>query len=502
MRTLSTKVAIMSALILASTVAAGVAYRMAAKSMSLALLRVDISHRQLEAVQRVASALDRVRADRGDPPSARALRGAWASLRLATEEETKHFGYEAHGSLDHQHRLAALDDALTALIARRAANPVPLLDSWVADEASYVARNEAAARRASAIADVVSLAALIFSVVTALAATALIVPRIRTGLSELLRGCARVANGDFATPVVVTGRDELSLVAQAINTMAADVQRLMARELETSAAVLKGQAQMAKMAAVGQLASGLAHELNNPLGVIVGFAQGMERRLAEKDPMRLPVTSIVRESLRCSNLVRELLQFARTGKVAREPLDLKGLVEATVTIMQPRAKAQQVKIVCELGDTPTVDGNRTQLQQVLVNLGANSLDAMRGGGTLTVRTGRDPAGHAVLEVTDTGDGIDEAIQSRIFDPFFTTKAVGEGTGLGLSISYEIAKNHGGDLTVRSGKGEGTSMRLELPPQRPAAATQSGVHSALQLPPPNTQTVSPSTKGVPEGTSHA
>jgi signal transduction histidine kinase len=495
MRTLSTKVAIMSALILASTVAAGVAYRMAAKSMSLALLRVDISHRQLEAVQRVASALDRVRADRGDPPSARALRAAWASLRVATEEETKHFGYESHGSLDHQHRLAALDDALTALIARRAANPVPLLDSWVADEASYVARNEAAARRAGTIADAVSLAALIFSVVTALTATALIVPRIRTGLAELLRGCARVAAGDFATPVVVTGRDELSEVAQAINTMAADVQRLMARELETSAAVLKGQAQMAKMAAVGQLASGLAHELNNPLGVIVGFAQGMERRLGDKDPMRLPVTSIVRESLRCSNLVRELLQFARTGKVAREPLELNSLVEATVTLMQPRAKAQQVKIVCELGsDLPPVEGNRTQLQQVLVNLGANSLDAMRGGGTLTVRTSRDAAGHAVLEVVDTGDGIDEAIQTRIFDPFFTTKAVGEGTGLGLSISYEIAKNHGGDLTVRSGKGQGTTMRLELPPQRPATSPHpSGVnHTALP----------PSAKGASEGTSHA
>src|SRR5437762_5610522 len=126
--------------------------------------------------------------------------------------------------------------------------------------------------------------------------------------------------------------------------------------------------------------------------------------------MRLPVTSIVRESLRCSNLVRELLQYARTGKVAREPIDLKAMVDATITIMQPRAKSQQVKIVCELGpDTPAVDGNRTQLQQVLVNLGANSLDAMRGGGTLTVRTGRDPAGHALLEVVDTGDGIDEAI---------------------------------------------------------------------------------------------
>src|SRR5439155_8545944 len=114
-------------------------------------------------------------------------------------------------------------------------NPVPLHDEWVDAESAYVTRAEGAARRASAIADWVSLAALVFSVVTALAATLLIVPRIRIGLAELLRGCARVSAGDFATPVVVTGKDELSLVAQAINTMAADVQRLMARELETNA---------------------------------------------------------------------------------------------------------------------------------------------------------------------------------------------------------------------------------------------------------------------------
>jgi signal transduction histidine kinase len=480
MRTLSTKMVVMSALILVSTIAAGLAYRMAAQSMSLALLRVDISHRQLEAVQRVASALDRVRADRGDPPSARALRAAWASLRMATEEEKKHFGQAVHGHPDHDRRLAELDEALTALIARRAANPVPLLDAWVHDEATYVARNEAAARRAAAIADWVSLAALVFSVVTAMAASMLMVPRIRTGLGELLRGCARVANGDFATPVVVTGHDELTAVAQAINTMASDVQRLMARELETNAAVLKGQAQMAKMAAVGQLASGLAHELNNPLGVIVGFAQGMERRLREGDPMRLPVSSIVRESLRCSNLVRELLQFARTGKVALEPVDVNGLVEATVTLMHPRAKSQGVTIVCELGTgLPQVEGNRTQLQQVLVNLGANSLDAMRGGGTLTVRTRRDDQGQAVIEVTDTGEGIDEAIQTRIFDPFFTTKGVGEGTGLGLSISYEIAKNHGGDIAVRSRKGQGTTMRFELPALRPRPVSLSATSNAAE-----------------------
>jgi two-component system NtrC family sensor kinase len=221
--------------------------------------------------------------------------------------------------------------------------------------------------------------------------------------------------------------------------------------------------QTRKMAAVGQLAGGVAHEINNPLAVILGFAQGMDRRVPEGDPLRLPVTSIVREALRCKNLVQELLTFSRTGKKSVEPVDLNGLVRSTLVLIEARARTQGVQIVQELAEgLPAIPANKTQLQQVLVNLGTNALDVMKGGGTLTIRTRRNAQGGVNLDVTDTGDGIPEDVRPRIFEPFFTTKAVGEGTGLGLSLVYEIVQQHHGDIDVTSQVGRGTTMTIKLP----------------------------------------
>ncbi|WP_224373009.1 ATP-binding protein [Hyalangium versicolor] len=221
--------------------------------------------------------------------------------------------------------------------------------------------------------------------------------------------------------------------------------------------------QSRKMAAVGQLAGGVAHEINNPLAVILGFAQGMERRVPDKDPLRLPVTSIVREALRCKNLVQELLTFSRTGKKNFEAVELNALVRSTLVLIEARAKTQGVKLVVELADgLPGLKANTTQLQQVLVNLGTNALDVMKGGGALTVRTRSNERGGVSLEVADTGGGIPADVLPRIFEPFFTTKGVGEGTGLGLSLVYEIIQQHRGHIDVDSAVGQGTRMTVELP----------------------------------------
>jgi two-component system, NtrC family, sensor kinase len=221
--------------------------------------------------------------------------------------------------------------------------------------------------------------------------------------------------------------------------------------------------QSRKMAAVGQLAGGVAHEINNPLAVILGFAQGMERRVPEKDPLRLPVTSIVREALRCKNLVQELLTFSRTGKKNFESVELNALVRSTLVLIEARAKTQGVQLVVECAEgLPVLQANKTQLQQVLVNLGTNALDVMKGGGTLTVRTQPGGKGGACLEVADTGGGIPQDVLPRIFEPFFTTKGVGEGTGLGLSLVYEIIQQHRGSIEVDSAVGQGTRMKVALP----------------------------------------
>ncbi|WP_224243367.1 ATP-binding protein [Hyalangium gracile] len=228
--------------------------------------------------------------------------------------------------------------------------------------------------------------------------------------------------------------------------------------------------QSRKMAAVGQLAGGVAHEINNPLAVILGFAQGMERRVPEKDPLRLPVTSIVREALRCKNLVQELLTFSRTGKKNFESVDVNALARSTLVLIEARAKTQGVKLITEFADgLPTLQANKTQLQQVLVNLGTNALDVMKGGGTLTVRSRPNPKGGVFLEVVDTGGGIPTDVLPRIFEPFFTTKGVGEGTGLGLSLVYEIVQQHRGDIEVDSTPGQGTRMTVSLPVDPAAGA---------------------------------
>jgi len=221
--------------------------------------------------------------------------------------------------------------------------------------------------------------------------------------------------------------------------------------------------QTEKLSAIGQLAAGVAHEINNPLGVILGFAQGMDRRVPEQDPLRLPVTSIVRESLRCKALVQELLTFSRTAKKVLEEVDVNSLIRATGLLLESRAKTQNVQVVYQLSEKDLiVKANRTQLQQIIVNLGTNSLDAMSNGGTLTIHTSRNEQGDVDLKVIDTGSGIPPSIRSRIFEPFFTTKEVGKGTGLGLSLVYEIVQQHGGEINVQSNEGKETAFFIRIP----------------------------------------
>jgi signal transduction histidine kinase len=194
----------------------------------------------------------------------------------------------------------------------------------------------------------------------------------------------------------------------------------------------------------------------------------MERRVKAEDPLHLPVSSIVREALRCKGLVRELLTFARAAKKTFEPVQLNSLVKDSSVLLESRAKTQAVRVEHELTEVPVVVANQSQLQQIIVNLGTNALDAMADGGVLTLRT-RALGSSACLEVADTGTGIPPDIRERIFDPFFTTKDPGKGTGLGLSLVHEIVQQHGGSIVVESQAGKGTTMCVLLPAGDPRAA---------------------------------
>lgn len=227
--------------------------------------------------------------------------------------------------------------------------------------------------------------------------------------------------------------------------------------------------QSEKMAAVGQLAGGVAHELNNPLGVILGFAQSAARRLSPGDPLELPLKSIEREAVRCKALVQDLLTFSRVGKLEKEDLDVNQTLDSSLSLVLAQSRVKNAELVREFSpDLPKLFANKNQIQQIIVNLCNNAMDAMPQGGKLILRTQRsrlDDKDAIEIQVQDTGHGIPNESLPRLFEPFFTTKEVGKGTGLGLSLVYEIVRKHGGQIKVESEVGQGACFRIYLPLQQ-------------------------------------
>ena len=298
-------------------------------------------------------------------------------------------------------------------------------------------------------------------------------------LQKLKRDVEIFGAGDLSRRVEIASNDEIGDLSHSFNDMAERLEKTLKltedlnknleakvneRTKQLEAAQFK-LVQSEKMSAVGQLAAGVAHEINNPLGVIMGFAQGLANRLKPGDPYELPIKSIEREALRCKNLVQDLLTFSRTSVGDREPQDLNKILEETVTLIASRAKMVNVGIEKDLSqDLPKILCNQNQIQQVIINLTNNAIDAMPQGGNLRISTRlleENPLSWVSLKITDSGAGIPPAIVSRIFEPFFTTKEVGKGTGLGLSLVHEIVRKHSGSIEVKSRLGE-TEFHIQLP----------------------------------------
>ncbi len=270
------------------------------------------------------------------------------------------------------------------------------------------------------------------------------------------RGGETVTVSVAATPMAVGSSSPSGMVY---------VARDLTERKKIEALILRSE----KLSAVGQLAAGVAHEINNPLGVILGFAQGMAERLQPHHPWELPVKSIEREALRCKNLVQDLLTFSRASQTDREAIHLNQAVDGALSLVQAQARMSKVQLVKKLAeDLPLLLGNRTQIQQVIINLANNSLDAMPDGGTLTVETSfleDQPQSWVRLKIADTGGGIPEEVLPRIFEPFFTTKPVGQGTGLGLGLVHEIVSKHSGIIEVQSRPGC-TEFTVKWPARTP------------------------------------
>ena len=260
------------------------------------------------------------------------------------------------------------------------------------------------------------------------------------------------------------------------------------QNLEKSLADLKdAQAKMvqtSKLAAVGQLAAGVAHELNNPIVGILGYSQYALEKVKGKDPAGVTPKDmenyvkylgyIEHESQRCKVIIQNLLNFSRKSTVEMQPTEVNKVLEMTFTFTSHELQMHNVLLKHELGEAlPPISGNGAQLQQVFTNLIINAQKAMKDGGTLTVESrlkGAPDSPDATIEIlfTDTGCGIPPDVLPKIFDPFFTTRKVGEGTGLGLSLSHGIIKNHGGEICVaKTMVGQGTTFAVSLPVHREA-----------------------------------
>ena len=235
-----------------------------------------------------------------------------------------------------------------------------------------------------------------------------------------------------------------------------------------------------RLAAVGELVAGVAHEVNNPLSSISAFAQLLLRDAGLTPQQRESLEVIRTETVRASQVVKDLLAFARRSEPQREPLDLNAVVARTLRVRQYQFGEASLRVESELADDlPAVLGDGRQLQQVCLNLLTNAVQAMQGqrDGRLGVRTFVDDV-NVVLEVADTGPGISPAARAHVFEPFFTTKKEGEGTGLGLSVSYGIVAAHGGTIEVADTGPQGTTFRVTLPAGgMPATSLEAGRDAA-------------------------
>jgi two-component system, NtrC family, sensor kinase len=315
-------------------------------------------------------------------------------------------------------------------------------------------------------------ASLLFIMLTMVAVAYVQTRQVGDPLMRFVGYTERIADGDFS-PILPTRRyrDEFSRLAVAINRM---VFRLKDREVQL--------ARTSRMAAVGTLTAGIAHELNNPLNNIGLTAEALHDGLTTySDQQKTKMLGdILSQVQRASATVRNLLDFTRVETPVLSTLSIEDVVRETRRLVANEAKLGGVDLSLQLpGDLPKIRGNARELQQVFLNLFLNAIQAMPNGGLLTVQSKTTGDGFLEVDVTDTGVGIPEENIGSVFDPFFTTKEVGAGTGLGLFVSYGIVEQHHGSLTLRSKVGEGTTFVVRLPVIAASRSGQPAIPSARE-----------------------
>jgi two-component system, NtrC family, sensor kinase len=321
-----------------------------------------------------------------------------------------------------------------------------------------------------------------FVALFALGAGWLLQRKVYRPLRDLESGAAKISRGELEHEVPVRGSDEFARLASSFNAMrtalkqsrqgATDlIQTLESRVEERSKELSAARAEAAHsetLASIGMLASGIAHELNNPLTGVLTFTTLLRRKAQPGSQDAEDLDLVIGETRRCASIIKRLLDFAREKVPVKGPFDLNQLVRETVAFVERSASLRQVEIATALDPAlPQAWGDGDLIKQVVLNILVNAEQAITGAGRVEVSTRLLPATATAapqleIAVRDTGCGIPAANLSHIFDPFFTTKEVGKGTGLGLSVSYGIVKSHGGAITVDSVEGVGSTFHILLP----------------------------------------
>lgn len=301
---------------------------------------------------------------------------------------------------------------------------------------------------------------LVFSIITALVPNLILVFLIVRTISRPLRqitiASVQVASGEYGTQVDLRSNDEIGLLSNSFNEMS----RKMAADIEQLKALNEQLIRTEKLAAVGTLAAGVAHEVNNPLASISSLIQILQTRTEDdetKEMLRLIQTQISR----ITNVTKDMMEFARTRQPARTPLDINKTIEQSIRLASFDKAFQKLNLKTEFdNNTPNINADAHQLQQVFLNLLLNARDAMPEGGELSIKTNYSN-NEIAIEIADTGIGISPEHRAHIFDPFFTTKPTGKGTGLGLAVCYGIITAHGGRIEVNPNNGRGTVFKIVL-----------------------------------------
>ncbi len=323
-------------------------------------------------------------------------------------------------------------------------------------------------------------------ILAALVVTSVAVRLSLRSINDLVVATRRVAGGDYDSRVRVDRRDEIGDLAASFNKMTEDLKSsrtaLVEKNLlEALVAELKQTQQQliqaGKMAAVGQLAAGVAHEINNPLAGIMGYSQLVVEKMRRKLDTGIPaedlpkflsyVENMERQSQRCKQIVQNLLKFARAStKEELQEVDCNTVLRETIAFVDHQVEMNQISIVTHLEPSlMKVHGHDGKMQQIFTNIVINAMQAVGQRGTITVTT-RNIGSRVNIEIEDTGEGIPPEHLDKIFEPFFTTKEIGKGTGLGLSVTYGLVQDMNGDIAVKSEVGIGTVFTLSFPAATP------------------------------------